>query len=267
MTNISVVMASFNAVKYIDAAVRSAMSQLDSSDELVIQDAGSTDGTIEHLTRIASQDARVKFISEPDAGQSDGLNRAIARSKGEYLIWLNADDLLLPGAVAALKSAVSSTARQPDLVYGGHKIVAADGTLIASYGPRMLKKSRLLLKGCYIFSGAMLMSRAALLEVGALSDDLHFCMDYDLIFRLHAGARLTTVVSVPIGALRWHDESKSGTSRAKFLAEARKVRLSNVDSVGYRILAVAGQALFHLSYATTPLRQSAIYGRIRGRSR
>ena len=80
--------------------------------EHIIVDGSSKDGTPE---RLAALNPPVRWVSEPDSGQADGLNKGFAMSNGAILSWLNADDVLKPNAVAAV---VSRLERGADVVYG-----------------------------------------------------------------------------------------------------------------------------------------------------
>ena len=87
-------------------------------------DGGSKDGTVEWL----QTQADVKFISEKDRGLSDAVNKGIQRATGEWILWLNADDELAPGAMAKFKEAV---ARFPDarMFCGAEEMRGYDGTV------------------------------------------------------------------------------------------------------------------------------------------
>ena len=87
---ISVVTPSFNSAKYIEDCIQSVLNQNYPNFEHIVIDGGSTDGTVD----ILKQYHHLKWISEPDKGQSDALNKGIIMANGEYILWLNADDYL-----------------------------------------------------------------------------------------------------------------------------------------------------------------------------
>ena len=70
-----------------------------------MQDGGSTDGT---LTVLRTHEGRVPFVSEKDAGQADAINKGFSRATGEVLGYLNSDDVLRPGALAAVGEAFAN---------------------------------------------------------------------------------------------------------------------------------------------------------------
>lgn len=90
----SVVMPCFNAEKYIQAAIDSVVNQTYKNFELIVVDGGSSDGTLDIL-RLNQEHISV-FVSEPDRGQSDAFNKGFALASGDFYLWLNADDLLMP---------------------------------------------------------------------------------------------------------------------------------------------------------------------------
>ena len=96
---VSIVMPSLNQGQYIEAAVMSVLEQSWRRLELVVQDGGSSDETLAILQRISGQDSRLKYSSSPDSGPAQALNRALAKTKGTIIGWLNADDLYTPGAL------------------------------------------------------------------------------------------------------------------------------------------------------------------------
>ena len=80
--------------------ITNGLTQNGATLELVVQDGGSDDETLSVLETI--DDPRLSIESRPDSGLYQGLNRAIARARGDWILWLNGDDVLTPGAIAAV---------------------------------------------------------------------------------------------------------------------------------------------------------------------
>jgi len=91
---ISVLTPSYNSGKYIDRAIQSVISQNYENFEHIIADGGSRDGTLDILKKYD----HLKYISEPDKGQSDAMNKAFKMSSGDIIVYLNADDEFAPEA-------------------------------------------------------------------------------------------------------------------------------------------------------------------------
>lgn len=258
-------MPAYNAAAHVAAAVRSAVDQLTDCDELVVQDACSTDGTAELLDDAAAADPRVRVRHEPDSGQSQALNRALHWATGELVGWLNADDLLLPGALDAVRAAVDRHGELPDIVVGGWQLIGPSGAVVRRKPAAALHRPRLLVRGCYAFSGAVLVRRDLLGRIGGYTEHLHYTMDYDLMLRLAGTARHQVLVDAPLAALRYHGESKSGTAGRRFFTEALAVRRGYCHSPTDAWRATTGAILHGLSTATTWLRVSDTYSRLRGK--
>ena len=114
MTLITIITPTFNCASTLDATLESVVSQDFTDFEYWLIDGGSTDGTRDRLAAI--QDPRVRWISEPDRGIYDAMNKGIDRARGRYLLFLGADDLLLPGSLRAISDHLPATDRT--LVYG-----------------------------------------------------------------------------------------------------------------------------------------------------
>src|SRR4051812_39375084 len=100
---ISIVTPSYNQGAFIGRTIDSILSQQgDFELDYRVIDGGSTDGTVEVLR---SYGDRLTWISEPDKGQVDAINKGLAAVTGDVIGWINSDDLLLPGALAKVAAA------------------------------------------------------------------------------------------------------------------------------------------------------------------
>lgn len=101
---LSIVIANYNYGRFLEEAIRSVVGQ-DGFDqcELIIVDGGSTDNSVEIIRKYSDKIAW--WCSEKDKGQSDAFNKGFAHARGRFLTWLNADDVMLPRVVQALKVA------------------------------------------------------------------------------------------------------------------------------------------------------------------
>src|SRR5215475_4643291 len=122
----SIVTPALNCAGYLPRNLASVRSQGLSASEIEhwVIDGGSKDGTVEFLERQPD----LKFVSEPDRGLSDAVNKGIQRATGQWMVWLNADDELAPGALKSFKEALK---QYPDvrLFCGGQKVFGYDGQL------------------------------------------------------------------------------------------------------------------------------------------
>ncbi len=106
MTLVSIVTPSFNQAAFLKETIRSVLDQDYPHIEHIVVDGASTDGTLAILGRYP----HLRWLSEPDGGQADALNKGFLLANGAILGWLNSDDLYLPGAVSAAVEALQTAA-------------------------------------------------------------------------------------------------------------------------------------------------------------
>ena len=99
----SIVMPVLNGARFLPTAIESVAAQTDPDWELIIVDGGSNDETLEFADRFAKADSRIRFTSEPDDGMYDALFKGFARATGDWLCWLNCDDVYAPWALSTVR--------------------------------------------------------------------------------------------------------------------------------------------------------------------
>jgi len=177
---VSIVTPSYNKGRFIEETILSVKNQTYPRIEHIIVDGGSSDGTLDILRKYNDS---VVWKSEPDKGQSDGINKGWKMCKGEILAYLNADDTYLPQAV---ETAVSYLNEHQDvgLVYGECNIIDMSGKVISEFGAEEFKLEQILLGGgCPIPQPASFFRKAILDEIGYLDTNLHMAMDLDFWVR------------------------------------------------------------------------------------
>jgi glycosyltransferase involved in cell wall biosynthesis len=184
---VSIVTPSYNQARYIEATIRSVLSQDYADIEYLILDGGSTDGTVDVIKKYENRLAA--WVSEKDQGQTDAINRGFARARGDVLAWINSDDTYEPGAVAA---AVKYLQEHPQvgMVYGACNYIDEAGHVIGKFNAA--QTNYLLLRQGYTHIPQQTMFfRAKLWKlIGPLDPSFYFAMDYDLWTRIAARAEI-----------------------------------------------------------------------------
>ena len=185
LPSISIVTPCLNAAATIEEALASVRDQSYPRLEHVVVDGGSTDGTVELLRRAEG----VRFISEPDSGRADAVNKGVAMSTGEVIGWLNADDRYEDGALLAVGQALAADASAM-WVTGYCRIIAADGreirAAITAYKNFLLRRWSypLYLTQNFVSDPATFVRRTALEAAGPLDERYLISHDYDLWLRV-----------------------------------------------------------------------------------
>ena len=178
---VSIVTPSYNQARYLEAAILSVFRQNYPEIEYIIVDGGSTDGSLEIIQKYADRFAW--WVSEPDRGQTDAINKGFARAHGEILAWLNSDDTYEPGAVA---EAVAFLKENPQvgMVYGDANFIDENGRVIGKFPSRQTDRRRLLQGYVHVAQQSAFFRASLWREVGPLDPSFYFAMDYDLWVRL-----------------------------------------------------------------------------------
>jgi hypothetical protein len=177
---VTIVTPSYNQGRFIRATIESVLSQDYPHVEYLIFDGGSTDETAAVAAGYAD---RLTFISEPDQGQSDAINKGFRCARGEIVAWLNSDDVFLPGAISA---AVEALTANPALgaVYGDGFQIDEAGKMLSRFDAHPFDLWRLIHVSDYILQQTAFFRASALADVGYCDESLHYAMDWELFMRL-----------------------------------------------------------------------------------
>jgi glycosyltransferase involved in cell wall biosynthesis len=203
---VSIVITCYNQAGYLAEAIESALAQTHARREVVVIDDGSVDDT----AGVAARYPDVKCVRQPNAGLSAARNSGIRESHGEFLVFLDADDRLLPDA---LRAGLDGFLVRPDCAFisGHYRMMREDGTALPDFAqwPPEPDAYRTLLQRNYIGMHATVMYRRAALEkVGGFDSGLPTCEDYDMYLRIARGHPVHSHGRV-IAEYRRHDAAMS----------------------------------------------------------
>ena len=205
---VSIVTPSFNQAGFLESTILSVIEQDYARIEYIIVDGGSTDGSVGIIRKY--EDRISSWTSEPDAGQTEAINKGFARSSGEILAYLNSDDLYRPGAIS---EAVEFLSHHSDLgmVYGDADYINEAGLTIGKF-PAAQTDYKRLRRGYVHIPQQSAFFRAELWEqVGPLDPTFQFAMDYDLWVRI-AALRPIRYHQRTWAAFRLHGKAKTMSS-------------------------------------------------------
>ncbi len=229
LPSITVVTPSFNQGQYIEACIRSVLLQGYPNLEFIVQDGGSTDGTLEVLRRY--EPWLTRWHSGPDRGQYDAINRGFEGSGGQVMAYLNSDDMLMPDSLRAVGDIFQAC---PDVEWLTTRILcvySSRGALVECVPVEGFSRARFR-QGCYLggtsqfiqhiqqestFWTRSLWERAG----GAFRADLNYAGDLEAWGRFFDYADLYAV-SLPLGGNRVQPEQKTANMMA-YTEEGLKV--------------------------------------------
>lgn len=181
MPLISVVIPCLNRAHFLTPTINSILQQDYPRVECIVVDGGSTDGTREVLEGF--QD-RIRWISEPDKGNSDAINKGWRMSHGEILTWLNADDLWAVPDAASKVTRFFLRNRDVDLVYGDCGTIDVQGNDTGIFHPREWDLEYAVVQCDHVIhQAAAFMRRTVLEKVGWLNTN-YIITDHDLWYRI-----------------------------------------------------------------------------------
>jgi glycosyltransferase involved in cell wall biosynthesis len=218
MPRVSIVTPSYNQGRFIKQTIDSVLNQSYGNIEYLVVDGQSTDETISILKSYGSS---LNWISEADKGQTDAINKGLARSTGEIRSYLNSDDVLLPDAVEKI---VKHFRHRPDLdlVYGQGMLIDEQGHKIGMYETTDYSFERLVNQCCICQPAAFWRTRIAE-KIGPFDDQLDYAMDYDYWLRIdRAGGRIEHLHET-LAAWRRYPETKTSSARDRIFAEIFKI--------------------------------------------
>jgi len=216
---VSVIIPCYNYGRFLAQALDSVCTQDYPAVEIVVVDDGSTDDT----AAVAARYPEVVYVPQPNQGLSAARNAGIRASRGDYLVFLDADDWLLPGALAANAAHLRP---RPDAAFaaGAHTFAYPNGQTLAVIPPRSAAPYLdLLAKGNYIAMIAAVMFPRWALAGAPFDPTLRNCEDYALYLRL---ARRHPVVQhdTQMPAYRLHAHAMSAAPPAMLAGALRVLR-------------------------------------------
>ena len=254
LPTVSIVTPSFNQARFLEATICSVLEQDYPHIEYIIVDGGSTDGSLEIIQHYARSLAW--WVSEPDSGQTDALNKGFSHAHGDIFAWLNSDDTYLPHAVS---EAVDFLLANPHsaMVYGDANLIDEQGKCLGRFPARQTSLQRMLRGSVHIPQQSTFFWARLWRQVSPLDPSFYFAMDYDLWVRL---AKIAPLIYHPRtwANFRLHGEGKTAVNDDRCYPEMLRVyqrERSGGKSLPAWLSWLAVRWFFRrLAYAWLPLR-------------
>lgn len=220
---VTIVTPSYNQADYLEQTIQSVLAQDYPHIEYMVIDGASSDGSVEIVRRYA--DRLAWWVSEPDRGQAEAINKGMQRAHGEIVAWLNSDDLYLPGAVSRAVAALQANPAL-GLVFGDALTIDSQGKplhalVFGDWGLEDLIRFRI------ICQPAVFMRRLVLEQAGFLDPAYHMMLDHQLWLRMAQQAPVQYIGQpggfAPLAAARHHPQAKNASQPEKFAQETLRV--------------------------------------------
>ena len=238
---VSVAIAAYNAERFIDATLASALAQSYRHIEVVVLDDGSTDATAEIVRYHAARDSRVKLFQQPNAGPSAARNSALERTRGELVALLDADDIWHPDKLRKQIEVMQESGPDVGLVYCWSVYIDEAGQPTGGYAANREVGDVYLKLLCYNFLGCgstPLIRRACLERCGTFRTEYTGLEDKELLMRIAERYRFALVPEFLVGYRIMSGTTSHGYRRIeacyrKLLREVRD-RHPEIPAIVYR---------------------------------
>jgi glycosyltransferase involved in cell wall biosynthesis len=219
---LTIITPSYNQASFIERTLRSVLDQGYENLEYIVVDGGSTDGSVDIIR--GYEDRLAWWVSEPDGGQTDALNKALRRATGDVVAYINSDDVYLEGA---FETAIAALEAHPEArwVVGGCRFEGTAGFTAEVWRPELPTGPRYwwLLAPWGVPQPSSFWRRSVFDELGRFREDLHYVFDTEHGLRLVMAGQLPAIVEDELALRVLHDEAKSGGNEAEWAAERRRL--------------------------------------------
>lgn len=187
---ISIIIPSFNKVDYISETLKSIIDQNYPDLEVIIQDPGSTDGSLDIIKLYEKKYPKIfRLFNEKDKGQLDAINIGLSKAKGDILTYINADDVYEKGALRVVGEYFS---KHPETLWlaGNGRVIDKNGKEISGWVTTYknlllnLKSYILLLVVNYLIQPSVFLNKSAWEKYGPFKGDTKFIMEYEMWLRM-----------------------------------------------------------------------------------
>ncbi len=225
---ISVVIPSYNKVKFIGDTLKSIVTQNYDNFEVIIQDGGSTDGTLKVIQELAKKyPKKIKYVSKKDEGQLDAINSGLKKATGDIVTFINADDIYVTGAFEAVAGHYTEN---PDALWFAGKGIVIDekgleiAKLVTSYKNYLLVRStyNMLLTTNYLMQPSVFLAKKSLQKYDLFTGTKDFVTEYDMWLKI-GKVQMPVVIDKVLTKFRIEKNTKTSLNSDILLEEDERI--------------------------------------------
>ncbi len=233
---ISIVTPSYNQGQFIEETIRSVLLQGYPNLEYIIIDGGSSDNSVEIIKKY--EHYLSYWVSEPDKGPTDAINKGWEKANGEIIAYLNSDDAYLPGTLATIAETFQENC-DARVVCGNELKIDSEGFVIEE--SNIKKADRLsLLNLNFISQPTTFVKKSTFDLVGGLDLKIKYTFDFELWLRV---TRLDSIKCIPnlLAVTRWHDDTITLTRRSEIGSELVRVITHEISTYPFELTQAENQ--------------------------
>lgn len=212
MIKVSIITVTYNSEKFLEETIKSVADQTYSNIEYIVVDGASTDNTLSIVKKYREKGVISKFVSEPDKGIYDAMNKGLKMISGDIVAFLNSDDFYMNEHVieAIIRSFQNNGS---DICYGDVIFVRRDNPRkVVRYWKTGEFKKRKLAGGWQVPHPALFIKRELVKKIGFYDLSYEIASDYEYMVKSLLMAERITYISKPLVAMRWGGKSTSSIS-------------------------------------------------------
>ena len=240
---VSIITPSYNQGMYLEQTIQSVLNQTYGNIEYLAVDGGSTDNSIDIIKKYEKSIAY--WISEPDNGQANAINKGFKHANGELVCWVNSDDILYPDYVVNRVQQFKENTNV-DMIYGDIEQGPEPSIRRLRKGRQTSIKNMLKYAECPIPQQSAMWRRNVIEKIGYLAPQWHVILDREYFIRMAAN-RLIKYVPGAVAFFRNHEHSKSIVDKLKWAEELPRyyemVFNDNIYHLSPNLLSYKGKCL------------------------
>ena len=215
---VSIITPSYNQGKYLEQTIQSVLNQTYSNIEYLVVDGGSTDNSVDIIKKYEEKISY--WVSKPDNGQADAINKGFKLAKGDLVCWVNSDDILYPNYVT---DRVQQFKENPNvgMIYGDIEKGPDPSIRRLHKGKQISIKDMLKYAKCPIPQQSAMWLRSVMEKIGYLVPQWHVVLDREYFIRIAANYPIKYVPGA-VAFFRNHEQSKSVVEKLKWADELPK---------------------------------------------